>query len=226
VGKHLLEDGFMPSWAQAPTVNLREKPTKSAAAGAGAGLASLPTYDEAVALPSSGDETVDEWILASFGPASGLSWPDAKRAALSAAFQEEEFYSAASVAEIDEDAVVAIIKAAGLKAGSSQDFRSAIGLLKVKKGTGAVAMAGAGESSFKVRVQNVLGKAVVISLAPHDTALSVLRAACRAGLVDPGEKTHALMYEKVVMNMDSTMADYGVVHGAEITVIPNTMGSI
>jgi hypothetical protein len=34
------------------------------------------------------------------------------------------------------------------------------------------------------------------------------------------------MYEKVVMNMDSTMADYGVVHGAEITVIPNTMGSI
>jgi hypothetical protein len=168
----------------------------------------------------------DEWILATFGPSSGLGWPDAKRAALTAAFQEEEFYTTASVSQIKEDAVVAIIKAAGLKAGSSQDFRSALGLLKMKEGTKADAMAEAGASSIKVRVQTVLGKAVVISVAPHDTARSVLRAACRAGLVDGGER-HALMYEKVVMDMSSTLvADYGVVHGAEITIIPNTMGSI
>ena len=35
-----------------------------------------------------GSSSTEEWVLAAFGPASGLVWPDAKRAALSAYWEK------------------------------------------------------------------------------------------------------------------------------------------
>ena len=179
--------------------------------------------------------STDEWIESAFGLFPGYAWPDSKRTALSAALQEEEFFTSASVAVMEEDVVVIIIKAAGLKAGTSQDFRSALGALKQGGGVPkegekppsyeeAAAMAGAG-ASMKLRVQTVLGKSVIIAAAPGDTVLSVLSVVAKAGLVDEG-KTYGLMLGKVVLELGSTMADNGVADGAELIVTPSTMGSI
>jgi hypothetical protein len=128
---------------------------------------------------------------------------------------------------MEEDVVMMIIKAAGLKAGTSKDFRSALGALKQgsKEGEKGAAVAGFGAASMKVRLQTVLGKSVVIAVIPEDTVLSVLRVVAEAGLVDGG-KTYGLMYGKVTMDLNNTMKDYGVVDGAEMTVTPNTLGSI
>ena len=40
------------------------------------------------------------------------------------------------------------------------------------------------------------------------------------------KRTDQLMFGKVAMDLSKTMKDYGVVDGAEMTVTPNTMGSI
>ena len=71
----------------------------------------------------------------------------------------------------------------------------------------------------------MLGKSVVISVTPKDTVLAVLRVVAEAGLVDGG-KTYNVMNGKVVMELGSSMADNGVVDGAEFTLIPNTVGEI
>jgi endonuclease III len=164
-----------------------------------------------------------------------LGWFGPMRSVLmQISLQEEDFFTAASVAAMEEDEVAMIIKAAGLKAGTSQDFRSALGALKQQGEEGekppsheeAAAIAGAGAAaSMKLRLQTVLGKSVVIAVNPKDTVLSVLRVAAEAGLVDGG-KTYGLMYGKVAMDLSKTMKDHGVVDGAEMTVTPNTMGSI
>ena len=76
-----------------------------------------------------------------------------------------------------------------------------------------------------MRVQTVLGKSVVISVTPKDTVLAVLRVVVEVGLVDGGKK-YNVMYGKAVMELGSSMADNGVVDGAELTVTPNTVGEI
>ena len=88
-----------------------------------------PSSAKSTVLSSAG--SAEEWVQSSFGPPPGLNWPEEKRAALSAALLEEEFYQAASIATgMDEDIVAAIIKAAGLKAGTSKDFRMALAVLR------------------------------------------------------------------------------------------------
>jgi hypothetical protein len=68
--------------------------------------------------------SAEEWVQSAFGP-SGFAWPEHKRAALSTALEEEEFYSAASIAEMDNDIAAEVVKAACLRAGTAQDFTNA-----------------------------------------------------------------------------------------------------
>jgi hypothetical protein len=108
--------------------------------------------------PPSKDSTAagsaEEWVQSSFGPPPGFNWPQEKRAALSAALLEEEFYQATSIAAgMDEDTVAAVIKAAGLKAGTSKDFRNALAVLRGPGGSSDDTADGPALQSLKVRVR-------------------------------------------------------------------------
>jgi hypothetical protein len=74
----------------------------------------------APAAPAPG--SMDEWVQSTFGP-SGFDWPAERCAALSAALAEEELVTAVSVAKMDDGDVDAIIRNAGLKMGSAQNFK-------------------------------------------------------------------------------------------------------
>jgi hypothetical protein len=100
----------------------------------------LRATEESSALDSSGKAPVpavgplsgstDDCIRVSFGPAPGFAWPEEKRAALSAALQEEEFFTAASVAKMSDEDAAEIITAAGLKKGSAREFKEALAALR------------------------------------------------------------------------------------------------
>jgi hypothetical protein len=207
----------------------------SVGGGGKAPAARAPSGVESSAAPAAPAATAEggtaAWVHSAFGPAPGGAWPEGKRAALNAALEEEEFFSVASVAQMDEDAVAVIIKAAGLKAGSANDFKRAIAALRSASAAGGAAVQGlpsydeAVRMTMKVRVQTVLGKSVIIEVTPTDTVLSVLRILAEAGLVDGG-KSYGLQYGKVVMDLNGTLAEYSVCEGAELTATPSTLGSL
>ena len=162
-----------------------------------------------VTHPFSG--STDEWVQSTFGP-SGFAWPKAKCADLSSALAEEEFFTAESVAKMDDGDVAGIVQDAGLKAGSARDF---------KEGHAALQKAGC---SVRLTLATLTGQTTIVAVRPDDTVQSIKDKAVESGVTGAA---HNLMHGKEqLLETNRTVHEFGLSDGDTLHVVPVTRGMI
>ena len=166
-----------------------------------------PQRVEAQPAPGS----MDEWVQSTFGP-SGFAWPKAKCAALSSALAEEEFFTAESVAKMDDGDVAGIVQDAGLKAGSARDF---------KEGHAALQKAGC---SVRLTLATLTGQTTIVAVRPDDTVQSIKDKAVVIGVAGAA---HNLVHGKEqLLETNRTVLEFGLSDGDTLHVMPVTRGAI
>jgi hypothetical protein len=150
---------------------------------------------------------IEEWVDASF-----QDWPGEKRALLSHAFKEEEYFSISALVEMDEDEAAAIVAAASLKTGSAKVFKNALAELSSNM------------EAINLIIVTVTGRSAVVKARLGDTVQSVKEKAKSAGVA--GEN-HALAHGKEQLTDEgATLAQYCIKDNSTLHVLPATVGTI